>query len=107
MAKKLILSPYVVTWVEFFPTSGIVTKHDRRLFGDYALFGTNKTYRKHFPTKDMAMAWLEAFDASKLDKSYTCYLFSDKQFGMATREDDFAIHYTKHQLANPFYLNNK
>ena len=101
------INPYKTTWIEFFPESGIVTKHDKKMFGEIcfiSLMGKDKTYRKSFPTKEMAIAWLEAFDASRLDKSYTCYLFTDKQFSMATSKDGFAIPYTKYQKERPYYL---
>ena len=98
------INPYITTWVEFFPDYGIVTKHDKKLFGDVFLRGRDKTYRKHFPSKEIALAWLEAFDASKLDKPYTCYLFTDKQFAMAKAKDGYAIPYTKKQRENPIRL---
>lgn len=97
-------SPYITTWVEFFPTYGNVTNHDRKLFGDVILRGTDKTYRKHFPSKERALAWLQAFDASKLDKPYTCYLFTDKQLAISKAEDGFSIPYTKKQRENPIKL---
>ena len=64
----------------------------------------DKTYRKWFPNKEKALAWLEAFDASKLDKPYTCYLFTDKQLAMTKFEDGYAIPYTKKQRENPIRL---
>ena len=98
------MSSYITTWVEFSPDYGIVTKHDRKLFGDVILRGKDKTYRKHFPSKEKALAWLEAFDASKLDKPYTCYFFTDKQHAMTKAEDGYAIPYTKKQRENPIRL---
>ena len=98
------MSDHITKWIEFFPAYGIVTKHDRKLFGDVILRGKDKTYRKWFPNKEKALAWLEAFDASKLDKPYTCYLFTDKQLAMTKFEDGYAIPYTKKQRENPIRL---
>ena len=103
-ANEITLSPYKVTWVEFFPKFGIVTKHDRKLFGEVIRRGVCRTYIKHFANRDAALKWLYSFDASKLDKPYTCYLFTDKQFSMAKESDGYRIPYTQKQLDNPVHL---
>lgn len=102
---NIVFSPYIVTWVEFFPDSGIVTKHDQRLFGAIPLRGKSpKTYRKHFRTKEAARKWLESFDPSRLDKSYTCRYFTDKQFEFTTAADGYKIPYTRKQWEDTFRL---
>ena len=51
MEKSIKLSPYKVYWVELIPSKGIVTKHDRRLFGEYCIKGKESKHYKHFPSK--------------------------------------------------------
>lgn len=104
--RDITLSPYKIYWVELVPSKGIVTKHDRRLFGDVLLRGTEKKHYKHFMNKQRALDWLSNFDAARLDKSYSCRLFTDKQFGMAKAENDFAIPFTSKQLKEVYYLRN-
>ena len=106
MEKSIKLSPYKVYWVELVPSKGIVTKHDRRLFGDTYPRSTEKRHRKHFSSKQDALNWLANFDATRLDKSYSCRLFTDKQFGLAKAENDFAIPFTSKQLKEVYYLTN-
>lgn len=98
------LSPYKIYWIELVPIKGIVTKHDRRLFGEYCLIGKESKHYKHFPSKQKALDWLANFDSAKLDKSYSCRLFTDKQFGLAKAENDFAIPFTSKQLNEVYYL---
>ena len=97
-------SPYKVTWVELIPNTGIVTKHDRKIFGEFRPSGKERTHRKHFPSKEDAISWITNFDASRLDKAYTCYLFTDKQFSLAKAENGFAIPYTTKQRNTPYTL---
>ena len=106
MEKSIKLSPYKIYWVELIPSKGIVTKHDRRLFGEYCLTGNESKHYKHFPSKQDALNWLANFDAARLDKSYSCRLFTDKQFGLAKAENDFAIPFTSKQLKEVYYLTN-
>ena len=106
MEKSIKLSPYKVYWVELVPNKGIVTKHDRRLFGDTYPRGTEKRHRKHFPSKQEALDYLANFDATRLDKSYTCRLFTDKQFCLAKAEDNFAIPFTTKQRNEVYHLIN-
>lgn len=98
-------NPYKTTWVEFVPASGIATKHDIAIFDPHIhiIRGTATHYR-WFPSKQHALDFLASIDSSKLDKSYTCYLFTDKQFGMAKASEGYKIHYTSKQLANPIYI---
>ena len=104
--RDITLSPYKIYWVELVPSKGIVTKHDRRLFGDVLLRGTEKKHYKHFMNKQRALDWLANFDATRLGKSYACRLFTDKQFGMAKAENNFAIPFTRKQLKEVYYLTN-
>lgn len=100
------LSPYEIYWVELVPSEGIVTKHDRRLFGATLLWGIEKKHYKHFLSKREALDWLANFNSTRLDKSYECRLFTDKQFGMAKAENNFAIPFTSKQLKEVYYLKN-
>ena len=101
MARSL--SPYQITWIEFIPDYGKVTRHDQRLFGGMGK-GLVATFRQHFPSREAAEKWVANFDASKLDKSYSCRYFTDKQFAMATAENDYKIAYTQKQIAETFKL---
>lgn len=107
MIMKHNFSPYRVVWVEFFPDFGITTKHDRKMFGDVSGCCINGNYRKHFSSREAAQNWLESFDASKLDKSYICRFFTDKQFALASAEDGFKIHYTRKQWDETYKLQGK
>ena len=100
------LSPYEIYWVELVPSEGIVTKHDRQLFGATLLWGIEKKHYKHFFSKREALNWLANFEATRLDKSYSCRLFTDKQFGLVKAEDNFAIPFTSKQLKEVYYLRN-
>ena len=75
------ISKYRTTWIELLPAKGIVTKHDQRQFGTI-FFGRNIQYFIHFKDKQNALNWLNSFN-KKLDKQYTCRLFTDAQFGMS------------------------
>ena len=97
------LSKYQITWVEFTPEKGIVTKHDQKVFGAVVTFPKEKTYRKHFPSKEKAVEYLQNFD-KKLDKKYSARLFSDAQFANASEKDGFAIKFTKKQLNEVFVI---
>lgn len=110
MSKKTIVkdisSQYRVTWIEFIPYKGCVPVHDRKIFGDVLLVGRRlKTYRKPFADEATALRYLQKMDMHnvKLQKNYTCYIFTDAQYVM-TRGDNDAIPYTKEQLAHPYYL---
>ena len=96
--SQLVVNRYVVTWAEFFPTAGIVTKHDsKQIDGHFgANWGSTKTYRKHFANKHRAIEWITAFN-KPLDKTYKVRLFTDKQFSMAKFENGYKIPYTRKQ----------
>lgn len=99
-----MISPYHIWWIEFIPAQGCVTKHDRAAFGDKLLLGNRSPrYMRWFPSKQEAINFLSDF-SKRLDKRYTCYLFTDKQLGMAKPETGYAIPYTRKQLENPYYL---
>lgn len=97
-------SGYKIYWAEFTPTTGkVVTKHDRKQFGEVLCNYTGaKTYRKHFPNKEAALDYVKNFD-KKLDKKYMVRLFTDKQFSMAKQENGYAIH-TQKQLDEVYYV---
>lgn len=97
-------SSYNVFWVEFTPSKGIVTKHDQKVLGTVHPLGKSpKTYRKHVGTKEQGFAFIESV-RGKLDKSYTCRFFTDKQHAMTTATEGYAIHYTEKQLAETISL---
>ena len=99
---NIAFNPYTITWVEFVPASGIATKHDINILDPIAHARKGSaTHFKHFPTKQAALDFLASIDANRLDKSYTCYLCNDKQFGMA---QNGKVKYTKIQLASPVII---
>lgn len=104
--NEIKLSPYKLIWMEFIPNKGFVTMHDQRAFE--ASFPTPrlKTYRKPFGNKAAALSFINHF-SKKLDKSYTCLLSTDKQYGMAKESEGCKIPYTKKQLENKYYINAK
>lgn len=59
--------------------------------------------RLHFADKQKAIDFLTTF-SGKLDKRYKALLFTDKQFSMAKREDNFAIPYTQKQLKEVYFV---
>lgn|GEM_PF-3457708 len=98
------ISAYKVIWAELFPSYGVVTKHDRKAFGETLRnYESPKTFRKWFGTKDAALKFINEFD-KKLDKTYTVRLFTDKQFSLAKRENGYAIPYTKKQWNETYEL---
>lgn len=103
--KTLELSPYKIYWAEFIPMTGLyVTKKDIAALGEKFYRGIhNKTYRKHFPSKEKAIAFVTNFNG-KLSKRYKVLLCTDKQFGMTKQEEGYAIHYTKKQLQEVYYV---
>lgn len=102
--KTKKFSAYVITWAEFFPAYGVVTKHDRKQIDGYTATGKSpKTYRKHFANKQKAVEWLNSFN-KRLDKSYTVRLFTDRQFGLAKQEDGYRIPYTRKQWAETYTI---
>lgn len=68
--------------------------------------GRESKHYKHFPSKQDALNWLANFNATRLDKSYSCRLCTDKQFGLAKAENDYAIPFTSEQLKEVYYLTN-
>ena len=103
--KRIEFSPYKIYWAEFIPTTGkYVTKQDIAALGHKSYVGIhNKTWRKHFPSKEKAIAFITNFNG-KLSKRYKVLLFTDKQFGMAKQETGYAIPYTQKQLNEPYYI---
>lgn len=98
--QKPLLSKYIITWIEIVPVSGIVTKHDRRIFGDLSLMGTDYQYFKHFPSRDKALEWLDSFN-KKLDKQYRCRLFTDAQY---SRIRNGIVPFTRKQESEVYYI---
>lgn len=102
--EKINLSKYRVTWIELTPEYGIVTKHDRKMFGDVILRGRDLKYYKHFANKERALAWIKNFN-KKLDKKYSCRLFYDVQFSKSRWENgQQIIPFTQKQLTEVYYL---
>lgn len=104
--KTTTLSPYKITWIEFRAVKGIVTKHDQKVIDKIPFNGkSRKCLYKHFPDKKSAENFLLQFDASKLNKSYECRIFSDKQFGMRSRENGYSVPFTTLQNQKMILIN--
>ena len=104
--SEVKLSPYKLVWVEFIPSKGSVTIHDQKAFGASFPWSRLKTYRKPFASKERAVSFIISFN-KKLDKSYTCLISTDKQYGMAKESEGYKIHYTQKQLNEKYYINAK
>lgn len=97
-------SKYKIYWAELTPEKGIVTKADRKRFGDILCIGKIDKFYKHFPSKENAVIWLNTF-SKRLDKKYSAKLFTDAQFAMSKKADGcFSIPFTKKQLSELYYL---
>lgn len=103
--KSIELSAYKIYWAEFTPMTGkVVTKHDRKQLGEPLYDNVSpKYFRKHFANKEAALGFIKSFH-KPLSKRYMVRLFTDKQFGMATQENGYAIPYTKKQLEEVYYV---
>ena len=84
-------------------TGRVVTKHDQKRLDPCSIGWRKKSLRRHFPSKEKAISFLTTFD-KKLDKRYMVRLFTDRQFGMAKQEEDYAIPYTKKQMKEVYYV---
>ena len=88
-------SAYKIYWAEFTPTTGkVVTKHDRKQFGEVLCNYTGaKTYRKHFPNKEAALDYVKNFEDlgkkfSKAKNTKEAYKLASK-LGLDCSWDDF------------------
>lgn len=106
--KDIILSRYKIWWIEFEPEKGKATKCDcNRIDGwdaDYHIADVNTgCYYKYFSSKEKAIEFLQNFK-KKLTKKYNCRLFTDKQFGMRKRENNYKVPFTTKQLSQVYII---
>lgn len=93
-------NPYKITWIEFRPVKGIVTKADKKKLDNLCGGLKNKAIFRHFPNKERAMQFIESLKGVKLTKQYICTIFTDQQFGLAkTTNDDTIVKFTAKQIA--------
>lgn len=93
-------NPYKITWIEFRPVKGIVTKADKKKLDNLCGGIKNKAIYRHFPNKEKAMQFIESLKSVKLTKQYICTMFTDQQFGLAgTTNDDTIVRFTAKQIA--------
>lgn len=97
------LNRYKTTWAEITPTSGIVTRHDQKAFGQVMIYRNLQTLRKWFVNKEDAVNYVTNFN-KRLDKSYTVRFFTDKQFSMAKESENYRIEYTQKQLQEVYTI---
>lgn len=99
----ITLSAYKITWVEIKATTGITTKADNAKIGGCRDLDDKAKIYKHFPTREAALSFLKSFD-KKLNKRYECRLFSDKQFAMRNKSDNYRVPFTAKQLNEVYYI---
>lgn len=93
-------NPYKITWIEFRPVKGIVTKADQKKIDSLCGGTKNKAIYRHFPNKEKALQFIETLKVVKLAKQYVCTMFTDQQFGLATTTNgDTSVKFTAKQLA--------
>lgn len=97
------MNRYKITWAEFTPTSGIVTKNDQKALGQAIIRRNLQTLRKWFVNKEDAVNYVTNFN-KKLSKRYTVLFSTDKQFGMAKECDNYKIEYTQKQLQEVYTI---
>lgn len=98
------ISKYQITWIELVPKFGIVTKHDRKQFGDPFLYGKDLKHYVHLPNREKAMNWLRTFN-KRLDKTYECRLFTDGQFSKSKYVDgQMVVPFTTKQRNEIYYI---
>lgn len=93
-------NPYKITWIEFRPVKGIVTKADKKKIDILCGGAKNKAIFRHFPNKERAKQFIESLKGVKLTKQYICTFFTDRQFGLAkTTNNDTIVKFTAKQIA--------
>lgn len=86
--NRMDFSPYKMQWIVLIPETGIATKHDEKLLSSHPFWftrsGANVALLRHCPDKNRANAIVNLLYDSQfdLDKHYTAYIITDKQFGM-------------------------
>lgn len=101
--NDIVLSPYKIVCVEFFPIWGYVTQHDQKQFGAIETFSKKRTYRAFFGSKQQAVNYLRSFN-KKLDKAYECLISTAKQVGLAEEKNGYQIPYTEKQKKEVYKL---
>lgn len=97
---KTTFNPYKITWIEFRPVKGIVTKADKKKLDNLCGGVKNKAIFRHFQDKERAMQFIESLKSVKLTKQYICTMFTDQQLGLAkTTNDDIIVKFTAKQIA--------
>ena len=102
---KTELSPYKIFWIEIKPEKGIVTKKDRKTFGELLINSLQtKAIYLPFANKEKALNYIRTFD-KKLDKRYCVHLFNDEQFKLSKLINGVrTIPYTHKQMNEVYYL---
>lgn len=84
--NRIYFSSYKIQWIFLIPETGIVTKHDAKILEREPFWfrGNSAMLMRHCPDKQRANDIINLLlDAQfSLDKHYTAYIISDKQFGM-------------------------
>lgn len=86
--NRMDFSPYKMQWIVLIPEKGIATRHDEKILSSHPFWftrsGDNIALLRHCPDKNRANAIVGVLSDMnfELDKHYTAYIISDKQFGM-------------------------
>lgn len=86
--NRMYFSPYKMQWIVLIPEIGIATKHDEKILSSHPFWftrsGSNIALLRPCPDKNRANAIVNVLSNMQfeLDKHYTVYIISDKQFGM-------------------------
>ena len=93
-------NPYKITWIEFRPLKGFVTKADQKKIDSLYGGSKNKAIYRHFASKEKALQFIETLKSVMLAKQYVCTMFTDQQFGLATTTNgDISVKFTAKQIA--------
>lgn len=86
------LSAYKIVWLALIPVKGSATKEDakkasKKVSNYNSYFSVSKkAIYTHQPNKEAALKKLKMLKGS-LSKQYKAYIFTDKQFGMSSKDN--------------------
>lgn len=96
LKKQITLNPYTIHWLALVPLKGVATKADgkiaSKLVSNYnSYFSVSKfSIFTHQPNKEAAIEKILKIKG-KLSKKYKAYIFTDKQFGLASKDGNLNI----------------
>ncbi len=97
--SNYLLNPYTIYWIALIPLKGVATKKDAEtaskiVSNSKSYFSSSKqSIYTHLPNKEKGNQIIKLLK-NKLSKTYKVYLFTDKQFGMASKDGNLKINST-------------